>query len=243
MQHSIFVGYEPREAEAFGVCRHSLRKYAPDVPVFSIDLGTCRDLGLYTRTMSTKDGRLWDDISEAPCSTEFAISRFLTPELAGQGLALFMDCDMLARASLESLFWQARTDASKAVWVVKHIHEPPPGLKMDNQLQTRYARKNWSSVMLFNCDHPSNKKLTVEMINTLPGRDLHRFCWLNDEEIGELHPKWNWLVGHSSFDVDPAIVHFTEGVPSMPGYEDCAYAGEWRAVRAQWLRSTLKAVA
>jgi hypothetical protein len=49
--------------------------------------------------------------------------------------------------------------------------------------------------MLFNCDHPSNKKLTVEMINTLPGRDLHRFCWLEDDEIGELDPGWNWLVG------------------------------------------------
>lgn len=246
MQHSIFVGFDPREAEAFGVCRHSLRKHAPDVPVHAIDLQTLRDAGLYTRPMSQKDGRLWDDISEAHCSTEFAIARFLTLELARQwdrDLALFMDCDVLARADLEALFWNARQDASKAVWCVKHVHEPPEGVKMDGQLQVQYARKNWSSVMLFNARHPSNAKLTTEMINTVPGRDLHRFCWLADDEIGELEPKWNWLVGHSSEDISPALVHFTSGTPNVPGYEDCAYAGEWRKVRAEWLRSTLKAVA
>jgi hypothetical protein len=243
MQHSIFVGYDPREAEAFGVCRHSLRKYAAGIPIYALSLEDLREMGLYTRPMSKRDNRLWDDISEAPCATEFAISRFLTPEMAGHGLALFMDCDILARADLDNLFWQARCDASKAVWCVKHVHEPPPGLKMDGQEQTRYARKNWSSVMLFNCDHPANKMLTVDLVNKVPGRDLHRFCWLADEEIGELNPKWNWLVGHSDPDIDPALVHFTEGTPNMPGYEDCAYASDWRAMRASWLRSTLKAVA
>jgi lipopolysaccharide biosynthesis glycosyltransferase len=243
MQHSIFIGFDSREVEAFGVCRHSLRKHTPGVPAYALELDACRQMGLYTRPTSTRDGRLWDDISDAPMSTQFAVSRFLVPELAGHGLALFMDCDMLARTDLDPLFWQGRTDASKAVWVVKHKHEPPPGLKMDGQLQTLYRRKNWSSVCLWNVDHPSNKKLTVEMINSVPGRDLHAFSWLADDEIGELHPKYNWLVGHSDPAIDPALVHFTEGTPNMPGYEDCAYASDWRAMRASWLRSTLKAVA
>ena len=83
--------------------------------------------------------------------------------------------------------------------------------------------------MLFNCDHPANAALTDELINTAPGRDLHRFCWLNDGDIGSLHQKWNWLVGHSDPIVNPTIVHFTDGTPLMPGYEDQPYADEWRA--------------
>jgi hypothetical protein len=100
---------------------------------------------------------------------------------------------------------------------------------MDGQIQTAYARKNWSSVCVFNCDHPANRALTVDLVNTLPGRDLHRFCWLADNEIGALDPKWNWLAGHSDAAIDPAIVHFTDGVPSMPGYEDAPFADEWFA--------------
>ena len=120
--HSIFVGYDPREAEAFGVCRHSLRKHAPNIPVHAIVLDEVKADGLYWRPMSRRDGRLWDDISQAPCSTEFAISRFLTPILAKSGLALFMDCDMLARDDLDQLFWYARNDASQAVWCGQPVH-------------------------------------------------------------------------------------------------------------------------
>jgi hypothetical protein len=91
--------------------------------------------------------------------------------------------------------------------------------------------------MLFNCDHPSNAKLTVEMVNTLPGRDLHRFCWLEDDEIGELPIEWNWLAGHCSSDINPSIVHHTDGTPAMFGYEDAPYADEWRAELARWASS------
>ena len=165
-------------------------------------------------------------------ATEFACSRFLVPRLAGSGWALFMDCDMLVRTDLFKLFQIA--DPNKAVMVVKHNHQPVETTKMDGQAQTKYPRKNWSSVMLFNCDHPANKKLTSELVNSVPGRDLHRFCWLKDDEIGELDPKWNWLVGHSDPAIDPAIVHFTDGIPTMPGYEDCAFADEWRVELERW---------
>jgi hypothetical protein len=119
--------------------------------------------------------------------------------------------------------------------VVKHNYAPSNVVKMDGQMQQLYARKNWSSVMLFNVDHPANQRLTVEMVNTLPGRDLHRFCWLEDHEIGELTPDWNWLVGHSDPTIAPAIVHYTEGLPSMAGYESCQFAEEWFAMRREWL--------
>ncbi len=139
---------------------------------------------------------------------------------------------MLVRTNIVRLF--ETLDPKFAVYCVKHHHEPSRGLKMDGQEQTRYARKNWSSVCIWNCDHPANKALTVEVINTVPGRDLHRFFWLEDDLIGGLDPKWNWLAGHSSPDIDPAIVHFTDGTPSMPGYADVPFADEWRRELARW---------
>jgi hypothetical protein len=230
---SIYIGFDPRETDAFAVARQSARaRLNIPIPVRGVVLLNLRTGGLYNRPTSRRDGRLWDDISEAPMATEFACSRFLVPTLAKSGWALFMDCDMLVRKNLDQLF--ALADPTKAVMVVKHNHQPPEGVKMDGQAQTRYARKNWSSVMLFNCDHPANKALTVELINSVPGRDLHRFCWLDDDLIGELSVEWNWLVGHSDPSVDPSIVHFTDGIPSMPGYEDCAYADEWRDELVRW---------
>ncbi len=238
---SIYVGYEPREAEAFAVCRQSLRRFAPHVPMQAIALDEVRDAGLYRRPTSTKDGRLWDDISEAPMSTEFAISRFLTPHLAKEGWALFVDCDILARESLDQLW--ASLDDKYAVMCVQHPnYVPPDKIKMDGQLQTLYARKNWSSVMAFNCDHPANKILTVDVVNELPGRDLHAFVWLKDKNIGQLHRKWNWLVGVSEPSIEPGIVHFTSGGPWLEEYRAVPYAQEWLLERRRWLSGSRRAV-
>lgn len=240
----ICIGYEPREDDAFQIAKASAEKFAPPGTfVTGIYLKELVELGLYKRRTETKDNKLWDVISEAPMSTEFAISRFLSMEVADLHLkkanlkwdfyttnwVMFMDCDMLVRKPLAPLFDLARTPENrrKAVLCVKHQYNPPPGIKMDGQLQTQYARKNWSSVMLFNYEHPSNTlDLTVELINTVPGRDLHRFCWLEDNDIGELSPEYNYLVGYTK-GVDPVIVHYTEGVPSMPGYENCEFSEEW----------------
>lgn len=157
---SIWIGFEPREASAFAVARHSIAKHmAQPIPIRGIVLRDLVERGLYTRPMSTQDGQLYDEISEAPCSTEFAISRFFTPYLAKTGWALFMDCDFLVRTSLARLF--ESLDDSMAVYCVKHNHVPEGITKMDGCTQTRYARKNWSSFMAFNCDHASNQKLTL----------------------------------------------------------------------------------
>lgn len=234
---SIHIGFDAREAAAFAVARYTAETYTlRHVPVKGIVLEDMRRAGLYSRPTSRRDGVLWDDISAAPMSTEFAISRFLTPHLAGEGLALFMDADMLVRQSLVPLFDYARDHPEFAVCCVKHNFDPPEGVKMDRQIQTRYARKNWSSVMLFNCAHPANRGLTVELVNTVPGRDLHRFCWLEDHEIGGLPPRFNYLVGHTKLDVEPTIVHFTDGIPTMEGYADVEYADEWRAAMNRWAR-------
>lgn len=236
MKRSIYIGWDPREEAAYSVAMHSISRHLSRfIPMHGLVLADLVERGLYTRPTETREGPagapiMWDVISDAPMSTEHACARFLTPHLAKSGWALFMDGDILARADLAELF--DALDPAKAVYCVKHVHEPIPGLeKMDGQLQTAYARKNWSSVMALNCDHPSNRLLTIDLVNALPGRDLHRFCWLKDEEIGALEPAWNWLVGHSDPTTDPKIVHFTSGLPDMPGYEAVPFADEWRAER------------
>lgn len=242
-QPSIWIGFDPREAAAFAVARFSARRHLSiPIPIFGLVLSDLQERGLYTRPIEMKQSAadrpvMWDVLSDAPMSTEHANSRFLIPHLAKTGWALFMDGDMLVRDDLTQLF--NGLESTKAVYCVKHVHEPPPGLKMDGQEQTRYARKNWTSFCIFNCDHPANKALTLEVINTLPGRDLHRLFWLDDDQIGALDPKWNFLVGHSDPAIDAVVVHHTEGVPDMPGYENVAFADEWRAVRADWARGLL----
>lgn len=233
---SIWIGYDPREAEAFGACRASIRhRLNLPIPIHGLVLNDLKARGLYTRETILKATSekpvLWDVISDAPMATEFAISRFLVPSLAS-GWALFMDCDMLAMTNVGELF--ATLDPSKAVHCVKHAHEPKNKTKMDGQLQTFYRRKNWSSFMVFNCDHPSNKALTPEYVNSLPGRDLHRFCWLKDDEIGSLDPSWNFLVGHSDPSIQPKVIHWTNGGPWFREYENEPFADEWRKYRDRW---------
>ena len=233
MTNSYFLGYDTKESEAFSVAHHSIRCHSKREKITALHLPSLREKGLYTRPTSARDGRLWDDLSGAYMSTEHANSRFLAPLIANTRWALFTDCDIIVKRPIAELFEEA--DSRFAVQVVKHDYQPAEGVKMDGQAQQLYARKNWSSVMLFNVDHPANQRLTLDMVNTLPGRDLHRFCWLEDHEIGNLTPRWNWLVGHSDDQIRPAIIHYTQGIPSMHGYEGCAYAEEWFAMRREWL--------
>jgi lipopolysaccharide biosynthesis glycosyltransferase len=235
---SIWIGFEPRDAVSFAICRASIEKQfarsGREVPVHGIVLSDLRRRGLYVRETEVRDGELYDVISEHTMSTEFAISRFFTPLLAKTGWALFMDSDMLIRGSLTRVF--DLCDDKYAVMCVKHDHVPDPReiVKMDGKTQSRYARKNWSSFVLYNCDHPSNRKLTLHKLNSLPGRDLHRFCWLEDEEIGEIGPEWNYLVGVTETEVNPQVVHFTKGGPWLPRYSMCDYADEWFEALEQW---------
>lgn len=232
---AIYIGFDPREASAFAVARHTINKHLTQpIPVRGIVLSDLVNRGLYTRPMSYQDGQLFDDISGAPCSTQFAISRFFTPLLAGAGWALFLDCDFLVRTNLCRLFEMLQPD--KALYCVHHEHNPEEMTKMDGQTQTRYRRKNWSSFMVFNCDHPSNKRLTVRKLNRWPGRDLHAFRWLKDDEIGTLGLQWNWLNNVSTGNVEPKCVHFTLGTPDMQGYGDQPYADEWSEALEDWAR-------
>jgi hypothetical protein len=238
VKFSVFIGFDPREAASFAVARSSLRRHAitPIAPRGLILSDLIRS-GLYKRPMERRNGRLIDVLSvrsdyDGSISTEHANARFLVPFIADSGWALFCDADILFRANIDML--AKSLDPTKAVYCVKHRYEQKPGVKMDGQVQTAYARKNWTSFMIWNVGSESNKRLTLEMANSLPGRDLHRLCWLEDDEIGELDPAWNWLVGHSDPSIEPKACHFTEGTPDMDGYSDCAFADEWRAELERW---------
>ncbi len=237
MEHSIFIGFDEREQTAFSVACHSVgRRLTRPVLVRAIVLEQLIRTGLYTRPTEKRQVNgtwvTWDLISDAPQSTDHANARFLVPHLAKKGWALFMDGDILALSDLSEVFQDL--DESKALYCVHHDHVPADSVKMDGQVQTRYARKNQSSMMIFNCEHEANKKLTVELVNTVPGRDLHRFCWLEDDLIGALDPAWNYLVGQTTGVARPKMAHFTSGIPDMPGYEMCEYADAWRAELALW---------
>jgi lipopolysaccharide biosynthesis glycosyltransferase len=230
---SIYLGFDPREAMAFAVARASIKRHlSQPIRVRGLVLSRLRAQGLYWREHARHDGQLWDVISGAPMATEFSIARFMVPILARTGWALFLDADMLALGDLAELF--AAADERYAVMCVKHDYAPAATIKMDGQAQTTYPRKNWSSLMLFNCEHPANALLTPALVNSLPGRDLHRFCWLDDDLIGAIDPAWNYLVGHSDKAIEPKIVHFTEGGPWFAGYENVPYAREWREARDAW---------
>jgi hypothetical protein len=230
----VFIGFDGREKDAYLVAAHTLRKHASiQIEVEPLVLEQLRWKRLYNRPHSIDAvGRLWDGISRAPMATEFALTRFLIPHLVGyRGWALFVDCDFLFRADVAELF--ALANPAFAVQVVKRAQQPLDGTKMDGQIQTHYAKKNWSSFVLWNCAHDAHAG-TLERVNRWRGLWLHQFRWLQEaEDIGDLAPEWNWLEGiDRAMPVPPKAVHFTRGIPSMPGYEDSAYGDEWRAALA-----------
>jgi len=227
----VFIGWDESQIRAWTVAAWSLTNHSPSHIPKKLRLPLLQTKGIYTRPTERRGAGYWDVISEAPMSTGHAIARFLVPALCGyHGWALFTDGDVLFRDDIDRLF--ALADGSKAIQVVQHQHEPCATVKMIGQAQTVYARKNWSSVILFNCEHPANRALTVELVNTVPGRDLHRFCWLTDDLIGALPARWNVLIGEEQNE-DPAICHFTLGVPDMSGYEYQPFADEWYAAAEQ----------
>lgn len=215
----IFIGYDPRETVAYHVASHSIIRRA-SIPV-SITPLRRESLAMLTRPRGEHD------------STEFAISRFLVPYLCSyDGIALFLDCDVIMLADvaeLEFIGMSMRLLQDHAVKVVKHDYQPRGDTKFLGQGQTRYMRKNWSSVMLFNCNACGD--LRAEYVNEAPGLDLHQFAWLKDERIGSLDKAWNHLVNEENqCDWQQAkLLHYSQGTPCFPDYNHGQEAGLWQA--------------
>ena len=221
----VMIGYDEREHKAVEVAIASLRRVAPDLEPELLCAGKLADQGLLTRVADHRGGQDYDLVSNAPKSTRFAVSRFLTPIIAQGGYALFVDCDVVFCEDPRIMLDQVKAD--HAVNVVKHNHVPVEEWKMVNQKQTTYPRKNWSSVMLFNCDHAANRRLSLRDVNERPGRDLHAFYWLADSEIGELQERWNWLVGVQPRPTGLGIAHFTLGGPWITGWKGAEHDDIW----------------
>jgi hypothetical protein len=214
----IFIGYDRSEIVAYHVlCQSILDRCSVPVRFTPLNLASLKPV--------------FDRERLPQQSTEFSFSRFMTPYLSDYaGWSLFMDCDMLARADLAELF--ALRDDRYAVMVCQHDYTPRDDVKFLNNSQSRYAKKNWSSVMLFN--NAQCRALTPDYVSTASGLQLHQFHWLGDDSrIGALPIEWNWLVGEYPFAREAKIAHFTRGGPYFPDYADSDYASEWRAAQAR----------
>jgi hypothetical protein len=214
----VFIGYDPVESVAWHAMAHSILVRS-SIPVSIIPVNVANLKEIYTRERDPKQ------------SNEFSFTRFLVPYLSDyQGYAVFFDCDMMLRTDISEILNVTKAQPDKAVYVVQHNYEPRDDIKYLNAVQYKYPRKNWSSVVLWDCAHPANKKVTADFVNTATPMELHRFQWLEDDQIGELDVRWNWLVGE--YDQPPSDVknvHWTVGGPYFDEYKDADFASEWFA--------------
>ena len=226
----IYVGYDSREDIAWQVCRHSLLRHAGSgLLVFPLKQAALRELGLYTRPVDAK------------ASTEFSITRFLTPFLAAyDGWSIFTDCDFLFTTDIRKLL--AELDPAMAVHVVQHDYTPALSIKMDGQTQHTYPRKNWSSFIAFNGAHQAVRALTPEAVNSATPAHLHRFAWVPDEAIGALPLSWNFLAGeYPKPAATPSAIHYTNGGPWFDNHQSVDYGELWTAERELYLKSAAEA--
>ncbi|HYC49396.1 MAG TPA: glycosyltransferase [Burkholderiales bacterium] len=223
----VFIGYDTREAIAFSVLSYSIHARASE-PVSIAPIMQSQLHGVFHRDKHPLQ------------STQFSFSRFLTPYLSGYtGWSVFMDCDMLMLDDIARL-WALRDDRY-AVMVVKHQHVPRETQKFLGMPQSKYEKKNWSSVMLFNNARCS--ALTPQYVSSASGLELHQFKWLDDDgAIGALPHRWNHLVGYDPADAHAALVHFTLGGPYFPEYADCEHAQAWRDEKERMLFATGRGV-
>jgi hypothetical protein len=219
----VFIGFDSREAVAYGVLAHSINARASQ-PVAIAPVMLTQLKPVFRREKNPLQ------------STEFSFSRFLVPWMCGyEGWALFMDCDMLMLEDVAKL-WDLREERH-AVQVVKHDHVPKEDTKFLGAVQTRYQKKNWSSVMLMNCAKCT--ALTPDYVNQASGLDLHQFKWLGgDEAIGAIPSAWNHLVGYDPPRRDASLVHFTIGGPWFDAYRGSEYAPEWFAEKERMLAAS-----
>lgn len=212
----VFVGFDPREQVAWHVCVSSIMRRATK-PVMVCPIALHQLGSDYKRPYPIDEG----------ASTEFAFSRFLTPYLAGfEGVAVFLDADMLVRTDISELEDIAFANLFDDVLVVKHDYHPIMKKKFLGRTQTDYPCKNWSSVMVFNCHRTAVRSLTRDYVSKATPMDLHQFRWANS--VGELPPEWNHLVGEYNPNHDAKIVHYTRGTPCFEDYKDCEFSDEWR---------------
>jgi lipopolysaccharide biosynthesis glycosyltransferase len=218
---NIYVGYDESQDMAYNVC------------AFSIKENTNFDVNIHKINDKTICGynREHDPLS----STPFTYARFYVPFINDyKGFSIFCDGDFLFLDDIGKLI--NLFDSKYAVQVVKHDYNPSNATKMNNKIQTMYPRKNWSSLILWNNEHPKNKQLNLDLLNKSTGSFLHRFTWLDDSDIGEISYDWNWLVGwyNETEKNKPKALHFTEGGPWLEDIKT-EYDFLWNSYKEKYL--------
>ena len=208
---NLFVGFDPREAVAYHVfCSSIIQNTSLPVQITPLVLSQLQEFN-----------EMHDDRSN-----DFVYSRFLTPYLTNfKGWAIFADGDMICQGDLKELIDMA--DPLKAVMVVKHDYQTKATQKYLGNINENYPRKNWSSVILWNCDHPKHKILTPDFVSKQTGKFLHRFSWLDDQDIGELPLEWNWLASEYKVNREAKLIHYTLGTPCFKDYKNSDMADIW----------------
>lgn len=213
----IYIGYDPREAIAYHVCVQSIIETCsrPDLLEFHPIRGERRD-----------------------GSNDFIYERFLVPHRQRfLGHAIFMDGDMIVRDDICEL-WAMR-EVSLGVQVVQHAdYATKYPTKYLGNVNEDYPRKNWSSVILWNCNYTPNRILTPEYVKRRTGKHLHRFEWLKDNQIGELPEEWNRLVLEQNVRPLDKLLHYTIGIPGLADYQYCDHSDEWWSVYRRALTPT-----
>jgi hypothetical protein len=208
----VYIGYDPREAVTWHVLAHSiLARSTGPVQICPISLANLKDI--YTRPRNPAQ------------STDFTFARFLTPWLAGPGVSIFLDSDMLCLCDIWDLQKFALANPYSDVLCVKHDYSPKDGQKFLGNANSTYPCKNWSSLMIFNGHRQPVRRLTPEYVNKASPMDLHQFKWA--EDVGEIPAEYNWLVGEYSFNPSAKIVHYTLGSPCFRAYQNCDYSDLW----------------
>ncbi len=224
----IFIGYDTNETIAYHVLVQSIIENS-SLPLSITPIALNNVQGIFHREQHPLQ------------STQFSFSRFLTPYLANyEGWSIFMDCDMIVRTDIAKL-WALRDD-SYSIMCCKHDYTPVSDTKFLGNVQSKYEKKNWSSVMMFN--NAKCKALTPEYVNTRSGLELHQFKWLGDSgQIGSIPLIWNHLVGEYEHDPKAALVHYTYGGPYFEEYLDCDYAEDWQHYKRNTLHATQRSKA
>ena len=207
----IFIGYDTREAIAYHVCSNSIIRHSTEM------------VSLNPLSLNLLKGY---EEQHTDGSNHFIYSRFLIPSLMNyKGWAIFIDGDMILRDDISKL-WDMR-DESKAVMVVKHDYKTRMTEKYLGAKNENYPRKNWSSVILWNCGHEANRVVTPQFVQSATGAQVHRFTWLDDELIGELPIEWNWLPDEFGENKDAKLLHYTLGTPCFHDFADTPMSDEW----------------
>jgi lipopolysaccharide biosynthesis glycosyltransferase len=215
----IYIGYDKAEPVAYHTCVESILDNS-SIPVSITPL--------YQPTL--KEFVLPKHLDGYKPSNGFIFTRFLVPYLSNyRGVSLFLDGDMVVTGDIAELADEPM--GYYGVKVVKHDYKTTANQKYLGAVNLDYPRKNWSSVILFNCGFYPNNYLTPETVGAASGEYLHQFKWLKDKQIGELPKGWNVLADEPNQATDPKLIHYTLGTPCFNEYKNCQYAETWHEYR------------